>query len=452
MQPRRAVPWNTASLCWHRVAVAEPPPEGVTSRHLSDGVYNGVGIPSISAKVVSTWNTGGPDTVHLTFKEGPHRTPVELSQLLGEFQAMHDLPSSPVGRDRGVQGFGSAAVDEAAGLRLDWTRPGQEGNNPGFFCIQVKGTWFENADGETAADFLQLLQAYGPYRCTRIDFQQTTRTRDHLTPWWIAEFETGRMRVIGRKHFEPRGSKNADGDYPEGATLYHGSRKSERFARQYDKHLESNYGPPRRRDEVEIKGETARNSWQKLHDELLACEQLGTSRGATLHSFSKGAIRAFLPIRDTSAWAGKELPPKWTSMAPEPTSWSTLFDDDPIAVKPRERRVSGFLKSYRYATDNFGAAIAVRAIERATELQQEREWDAPRAWARAWSDIGMDFARGANPDRVRDFLSELNPSIALPAHEAYLSLIECIKDHDEMVSDHEDADEPGEYSRKFSRM
>lgn len=402
--------------------------------------------------MVSTWNTSGPDTVHLTFKEGPQRSPIELAALLGEFQAMHDLPSSPVGRDRGVQGFGSAAVDEAAGLRLDWTRPGQEGNNAGFFCIQVKGTWFENADGETAADFLELLENYGPYRCTRIDFQQTTRTTEHLTPWWIGEFEAGRLRVIGRKHFEPRGSKNADGDYPEGATLYHGSRKSERFARQYDKHLESSHGPPRRRDEVEIKGETARNSWTELHDQLLACEQLGTSRGATLHSFSKSSIRAFLPIRDTSPWAGKELPTKWTTMASEPTTWSTLFDDDPITVKPRERRVSAFIKSYRYATDNFGAAIAVRAIERATELQENRGWDAPMAWARAWSDIGMDFARKANPDRVRDFLAELNPSIAVPAHAAYLSLLESIKDHDEVVDNFEDLSEPGSFSGKNSRM
>lgn len=402
--------------------------------------------------MVSTWNTSGPDTVHLTFKEGPQRSPIELAALLGEFQAMHDLPSSPIGRDRGVQGFGSAAVDEAAGLRLDWTRIGEEGNNAGFFCIQVKGTWFENADGETAADFLELLENYGPYRCTRLDFQQTTRTTEHLTPWWIGEFEAGRLRVIGRKHFEPRGSKNADGDYPEGATLYHGSRKSERFARQYDKHLESSHGPARRRDEVEIKGETARNSWEELQDQLLACEQLGTSRGATLHSFSKSSIRAFLPIRDTSAWAGKELPTKWTTMASEPTTWSTLFDDDPITVKPRERRVSAFIKSYRYATDNFGAAIAVRAIERATELQENRGWAAPEAWARAWADIGMDFARGANPDRVRDFLAELKPSIAVPAHAAYLSLLESIKEHDALVDNFEDSDDPGSFSRKNSRM
>ena len=139
-------------------------------------------------------------------------------------------------------------------------------------------------------------------------------------------------------------------------------------------------------------------------------------------------------------------------MASEPTTWSTRFDDDPITVKPRERRVSAFIKSYRYATDNFGAAIAVRAIERATELQENRGWDQATAWQRAWSDVGMDFARNANPDRVRDFLAELNPSIAVPAHAEYLSLLETIKEHDEVVSNFEDSDEPGSFSRKNNRM
>ena len=67
----------------------------------------------------SSWNTCGPDTVHLTFKEGAGRSPVEMASLLSEFQLQYDLPTSAVIRDRGVQGFANAAVDEAAGLRLD---------------------------------------------------------------------------------------------------------------------------------------------------------------------------------------------------------------------------------------------------------------------------------------------------------------------------------------------
>ena len=357
----------------------------------------------------STWNTCGPDTAHVTFKEGAGRSPIELAALLAEFQGMYDLPTNPLIRDRGLQGFANAAVDEAAGLRLDWTRPNEDGNNAGYFCLQVKGAWFEAADGETAADFLQLLEAYGPYRVTRLDFQQTSRTNNRLTPWWIHKFETGQFRVIGKKHYEPRGKKDAAGAYPSGATLYHGSRTSDRYARQYDKHLQKNDGPPRRRDEVEVKGESARNLWKQMHAELLLTEQLGTQRGATLHSFSKGTIRALLPIRDTSRWHKRELPRKWTSMAIEPTSWSTLFDDDAIQVKPRERKVSSLMKSYRYANENFGAALSVMAIQRmVASVRAGKDWQT--ASNEAYIQSMDDAVLAANEDRVKEFCAELPPS------------------------------------------
>ena len=358
----------------------------------------------------SSWNTCGPDTVHLTFREGSERSPEELARLLAEFQTQYDLPTSTVIRDRGVQGFANAAVDEAAGLRLDWTKSSQEGNNPGFFCLQIKGQWFEAADGETAADFLQLMQAYGPYRCTRIDFQQTTRTTKRLTPWWIEKFEQGLFRVVGKKHYEPRGKRDHLGDYPEGATLYHGSRSSERFARQYDKHLQADDGPSRRRDEVELKGAAARDLWAQMHQELLHTEQLGTSRGATLHQFSKGSIRALLPIRDTSRWAGKELPKRWSSMAKEPNSWATLFDGDPIQVKPRERKVSSMLKSYRYATDNFGAAVSVRFLQLLEEYKALGDTPS-EASDNAYARILDDFVVSANEERAMEFINEMPPSI-----------------------------------------
>ena len=357
----------------------------------------------------SSWNTCGPDTVHLTFKEGAHRSPADFVALLAQFQHQYDLPTSAVVRDRGLQGFANAAVDEAGGLRLDWTRSSEEGNNPGFFCLQIKGQWFEQADGETAVDFLQLMQAYGVYRCTRIDYQQTTRTTDRLTPWWVKQFESGRFRVIGKQHYEPRGPKDASGAFTSGATLYHGSRASERFARQYDKHLESDHGPPRRRDEIEVKGQSARDLWDQMHEELLLTEQLGTSRGATLHSFSKSTIRALLPIRDTSRWVGKELPTRWTAMAKEPESWATLFDGDPIQVKPRERKVTSLLKSYRYANDNFGSALSLMFTTRyiANRKAGMTEEDAAKDAALH----GLDEAfLGANEDRVREFIGELPPS------------------------------------------
>lgn len=384
--------------------------------------------------MTSSANTSGPDTVHLTFREGGGRSPIELAALLQEFQNLYDLPTAAAVRDRGVQGFANAAVDDAAGLRLDWTRPNEEGNNKGYFCLQIKGQWFEAADGETAADFLQLLNGYGVYRCTRIDFQQTIRTTTRLTPWWIRKFETGEYRVIGKKHFEPRGVKTADNRYPAGATLYHGSRSSERYARQYDKHLQEGSGRPRRRDEVECKGETARNLWAALHDELTLSEQLGTQRGATLHSFSKGTIRALLPIRDTSRWIGKDLPTKWAQVAQEPQSWTSLFDDDPITVKPREPRVTHLLKSYRYARANFGSAVSVMVCKLLNEYI-DAGMTPPEAARNAYAKVIDDFALGANEDRAMDFIGELPPSQRKAVRSAWMELVRNAASNEERVRD-----------------
>ena len=128
------------------------------------------------------WDSCGPDTLHVTFKEGPSRTPEDFASLLQEFQLGFDLPTSAVIRDRGVSGFECAAVDNAAGLRLDWTKVNGEGANKGYFCLQVKGEWFDKADGEVVCDFFAFLAAYGIYRVTRIDLQQTVTTKKYLKP------------------------------------------------------------------------------------------------------------------------------------------------------------------------------------------------------------------------------------------------------------------------------
>ena len=368
------------------------------------------------------WTTCGPDTLHLTFKQGAYRTPEEFACLLEEFQRMYELPTGKVVRDRGLQGFANSAVDEPAGLRLDWTKANEEGNNQGFFCLQVKGKWFTAADGETAADFLQLLESYGPYRCSRLDFQQTVETTEYLTPWFIEQFEAGNLRVIGKKNFEPRGLIDVEGGSTAGRTLYHGSRTSDRFIRQYDKHLESKYGPPRRRDEIEAKGHTARELWSSLHKELVDQEQQGMQRGATLHAFSKSTIRSLIPIRDTSRWVGKPLPRKWTEMANEPSSWSSLFSTDALAVKPRQRTVSSMLKSYRYATSNFGAAVAATACTRLLE-EREKEPDGHTADWNAYSSVVEDFIKAANEDRVMAFFNEAPPSQRKELRRLWLSMV-----------------------------
>lgn len=355
------------------------------------------------------WDSCGPDTLHLTFKEGPSRSPEEFASLLQEFQLGYDLPTAAVVRDRGVSGFECAAIDNAAGLRLDWTKVNGEGANKGYFCLQVKGEWFEKADGEVICDFFAFLAAYGIYRVTRIDIQQTVTTKKYLTPWWISAFDAGALRVIGKKFYEPRGRKSAADDYPAGATLYHGSRTSERFARQYDRHKKVDEGPPRRRDEIEIKGDSSRRLWAELLDDLAQGEQLGEDRSTRLHSFSKSAIRAYLPIRDTSRWLGKQLPKDWAQYAEEPMNWTDLFKDEARGIQPAPKRVTSLIKSYRYATQNFGAAISSMSIKRYLE-QRHQGLSHEDASEYVYCRLMDDFVLEANEDRVKEFFAELPPS------------------------------------------
>ena len=294
-------------------------------------------------------------------------------------------------------------------MRLDWTPIGGEGVNEGFFCLQVKGEWFDKADGEVTTDFLQLLAAYGPYRVTRIDFQQTIPTTRYLTPWWISAFDSGALKVIGKKYYEPRGLKKGGDDYPAGATLYHGSRTSERFARQYDRHKKVGVGPPRRRDEIEIKGDTCRRLWDELLEELAQAEQQGEDRGARLASFTKRSIRAYLPIRDTSRWMHRDLPKDWAQYAEEPMNWTDLFTEDAKAIQPAPKRVTSLLKSYRYATQNFGSSIAAMSITRYTEKRREG-MSHDEASEYVYCRLMDDFVNGANEKRVMEFFDEFPPS------------------------------------------
>lgn len=382
----------------------------------------------------NNWARCGPDTLHVTFKEGASRSPAEMVSLLQEFQLGYDLPTGTVIRDRGVSGFEAAAVDEAAGLRLDWTPINGEGANKGYFCLQVKGEWFDKADLEVTADFLQLLDAYGTYRITRIDIQQTVLTKRYLTPWWIKAFDKGAMKVIGKRCYEPRGRKTGADDYPAGATIYHGVRTSERFARQYDRHKKIGIGPPRRRDEIEIKGDTCRRLWSELLEELAQGEQSGETRGARLHAFSKSAIRAYLPIRDTSRWMGRDLPKDWASYAEEPMNWTDLFTDEARAIQPAPKRVTALLKSYRYANENFGSAVVAMTLKRYIEMRHKGHSDAD-ACDYVYVRLMDDFVNNANEKRVMEFFDEMPPSWRTELEVLWLKTVQGSASNEEMERD-----------------
>jgi hypothetical protein len=171
-------------------------------------------------------------------------------------------------------------------------------------------------------------------------------------------------------------------------------------------------------------------------EELVQGEQLGQDRGTRLHSFSKSAIRAYLPIRDISRWMGKELPKDWAQYAEEPMNWTDLFTEDARTIQPAPRRVTSLLKSYRYANQNFGAAIAVESIRRYIEMRHAGEMleDAREAM---YCRLMDDFVLAANEDRVNDFIAELPPSYRTEAEILWMDALRTAASNQENHRDEE---------------
>ena len=161
-------------------------------------------------------------------------------------------------------------------------------------------------------------------------------------------------------------------------------------------------------------------------------EQLGEKRGVRLAAFSKAAIRAYLPIRDTSRWLGKELPKNWAQIAEEPMNWSDLFTEEAATIQPAPKRVTSLLKSYRYANQNFGAAIAATTIQRIVE-QEEKGYAPWEAAEEAYKSVIDDFVNNANEEgdgeqeRDRDNKKQKNkrnePPESAAFHSAFMSAL-----------------------------
>ena len=90
-------------------------------------------------------------------------------------------------------------------------------------------------------------------------------------------------------------------------------------------------------------------------------------------------------------------------------NWAELFTEEARDIQPAPKRVTSLLKSYRYANENFGAAVAATCIQRIAELQDQGHapWEAAEE---AYKSVLDDFVNHANEDRVREFFDELKPS------------------------------------------
>lgn len=305
------------------------------------------------------YESAGVDTLHLTFRAG---IGLEISALAGQIEALLDALDAPAGvraRPRGMHGFENG-VTYVAGITLDWTPSCGEGPNKGYASIQLKGDFFERLGSEEASFAFVWLYESQPYRCTRIDLQQTNCCTP-LVPEIIRDYRAGRLRTRQKRFFEPKGLELANGHYPKGATLAHGTRSSDNYARQYDKHLQllevgkdRDPGPPRRRDEVEIKGALAQVVWTDLIQAITVDSNQPVPTWTAEARFAQGSIRHLLPIRDTSQWEGRDLPTNWASTAPEPSWWAELFSEEAVRARRARGPSRPFLGALEYPRKTFG--------------------------------------------------------------------------------------------------
>ncbi|MFZ9889548.1 MAG: replication initiation factor domain-containing protein, partial [Myxococcota bacterium] len=227
----------------------------------------------------------------------------------------------------------------------------------------------------------------------------------------------------------------AGGLYPKGATLAHGSRDSENYARQYDKHLEQaakglDPGPPRRRDEVELKGATAQAVWQELLSVLNDQMEQARPNWMAEAAFSKGLIRHYLPIRDTSQWEGKELPKNWAGTAVEPAWWAKHFSQEAIRARRERGPSSTLLKRIGYMNRTFGSLYTQQFV--LEQLKSEQIFDdVATASEHAQCVVRDRMFSNAKDYRLDELLENLPQAQHKRATEIWWSAVRAAADGDE---------------------
>ena len=115
-------------------------------------------------------------------------------------------------------------------------------------------------------------------------------------------------------------------------------------------------------------------------------------------------------------------------------NWAELFTDEARDIQPAPKRVTSLLKSYRYANQNFGAAVAATCIQRIVELEA-KGLDAYSASEEAYKSVLDDFVNHANEDRVKEFFDELKPSLREDYERCWLAFVRTAASNEERVRD-----------------
>jgi hypothetical protein len=275
-----------------------------------------------------------------------------------------------------------------------------------------------------------------PYRCTRIDLQMTN-CETPLVPEIIRDFREGRLRVLRKAFFEPKGLELTGGHYPQGATICHGSRVSENYARQYDKHLQEAIvgrnpepGPPRRRDEVELKGKLAQQAYQDLVGVIAAEAEAGAGDCEVEARFAQTRIRSLLPLRDISEWEGTDLPKNWSGTAPEPAWWTELFSEDAVRIRRDKGPSKAFLARVQYPHTAFAGRVVQQYV---LDRLEAGLWitDPEAADDYALLLLRDRFARHAKESSLQELLENLPESQHAEARGHWFGVIRAAADADD---------------------
>lgn len=354
----------------------------------------------------SDWERTGIDTVHLSFKESADLGISDLVLGLGDLFDEIGLSGDFRQRNRGRNGF-EHGLSFLCGVEIDWSDSDSSGPNRSCSSVQFKGKFFETFGALETALFGLSMAELGPSRCSRLD-AQITSCECPTVPELIRDFRAGKLKVVRKKTFEPKGQELEGGRYPKGATINHGSRQSDVFFRQYDKHLESGEGPQRMRTEGEFKGDLATQIWE-LYVEGWQEAALGNATDlASEVKLSQQLIRKYMPLRDVSQWAPDARPKSWAAEAPEPAWWSELFSEQAINLR-RKKAISRSLRdAVAYNRRQGGGRFLQDLILTELEIAKQGWADAEAAEA-ALCTVRDRYAMHAPDGRLEELLRETPP-------------------------------------------
>ena len=92
------------------------------------------------------------------------------------------------------------------------------------------------------------------------------------------------------------------------------------------------------------------------------------------------------------------------------------------------------IKSYRYARQNFGSAVAVKTLQRINEKRQDG-WDHHSACDHAYKHLFDDFVNSANEKRVMEFIEEMPPSQRTEMELLWLAAVQTSASNEERERD-----------------